>query len=165
MLLSVKKKIKKFKKWIASFPEKAKDAEGVRQQDPEEDAVQLNTLSFNFPISELALNLLFFCKGDIKPSHQINAQSSIHVTIEPPAGLTAAWFMNLSHLQSSRNALHSFLSACVYLVVLVLLTLPFIVPYKVFLTNHHAGYCLHWNIYAFSCRSESPAVHSVNWRL
>lgn len=44
-----KKKIKKLKKWIASFPEKAKDAEGVRQQDPEEDAVQLNNhLIFQF---------------------------------------------------------------------------------------------------------------------
>lgn len=99
-------------------------------------------LLFNFLISELALNLLFFCKGNLKPSHQISAQSPIHVSIEPPAGLAAAWFMNLSHLQAPRNALHSFLSACAYLVVLVLLTLPFIMPCKVFLTNHHVGYCL-----------------------
>lgn len=158
-------KIKILKKLIASFPKKAKDAKGVRQQDPEKETVQLKTLFVNFLISELALNSLLFCKGDIKPSHQTNAQTPIHVIIEPPAGVAAAWFMNLSDLQSSRNAFHLFLSACAYLLVLVLLTLPFIIPCKVFLTKYQVGYCLHWNIYVFSCRSETSVVHNVNWRL
>lgn len=134
---------KKLKTLVATCPEKAKDSKGVRQQDPEKNTVQFNMLLFTLLISELALNLLFFFKGNIKLSHQINAQTPIHVTIEPPAGLTAAQFMNLSHLQSSRNALHSFLYACAYLVVLMLLTGPFIMPYKVFLTNCCVGYCLH----------------------
>jgi len=43
-------KIKKSKTLIASFPEKSKDAKGVRQQDPEKDTVQFNMLLFNFLI-------------------------------------------------------------------------------------------------------------------
>lgn len=156
---------KKLKTLIAIYPEKAKNSRYVRQQDSEKNTVKFNMVLFTLLISEFALNMLFFFKGNIKLSHQINAQSPIHITRKAPAGLTAAQFMNLSHLQSSRNALHSFLYACAYLVVLMLLTGPFIMACKVFLTNCCVGYCLHWNIYAFSCRSETPAVHSVNWRL
>lgn len=134
---------KKLKTLIAACPEKAKDSKCVRQQDSDKNTVRFNMVLFTLLISELALNILFFFKGNIKLSHQINAQSSIHITSEPPAGLTAAQSMNLSHLQSSRNALHSFLYACAYLLVLMLLTGPFIMPYKMFLTNCCVGYCLY----------------------
>lgn len=135
----------------------------LRIPDVSDSRTQKNTVKFNMVlftllISELALNMLFFFKGNIKLSHQINAQSPIPITSKAPAGLTAAQFVNLSHLQSSRNALHSFLYACAYLVVLMLLTGPFIMPYKEFLTNCCVGYCLHWNIYAFSCRSGTPTI-------
>lgn len=134
---------KKLKTLIAIYPEKAKNSRYVRQQDSEKNTVKFNMVLFTLLISEFALNMLFFFKGNIKLSHQINAQSPIHITRKAPAGLTAAQFMNLSHLQSSRNALHSFLYACAYLVVLMLLTGPFIMACKVFLTNCCVGYCLH----------------------
>lgn len=77
----------------------------------------------------------------MKPSHQVNAQSSVRVTVKAPAGLTAAGLTNLSHLQSFRNVLYLFLSACPYVVAGLLLALTVITLCKVVFTSHHLGYC------------------------